>query len=169
MIERLELPAVLVSARWSHVLRDASVEDAAAIGRLLANDAVSASRGDFADEDPSATLAAVREILATESNALLVATDDDGDVVATMQLTRIPGIVRGGAARLLVEAVRVRADHRSEGLGSAMMQWVTDAAAPSCGAGLVQLTSDATRIDAHRFYGRLGFVPSHVGFKYRVG
>jgi GNAT superfamily N-acetyltransferase len=29
----------------------------------------------------------------------------------------------------------------------------------------VQLTSNAVREDAHRFYARLGFTPSHVGFK----
>jgi hypothetical protein len=29
----------------------------------------------------------------------------------------------------------------------------------------VQLTSDNSRADAHRFYERLGFVASHVGFK----
>ena len=29
----------------------------------------------------------------------------------------------------------------------------------------VQLTSKAARTDAHRFYERLGFVPSHVGYK----
>ena len=30
---------------------------------------------------------------------------------------------------------------------------------------MVQLTSDATRVDAHRFYEQLGFRPTHVGFK----
>jgi hypothetical protein len=29
----------------------------------------------------------------------------------------------------------------------------------------VQLTSNKARQDAHRFYQRLGFVESHVGFK----
>ena len=33
------------------------------------------------------------------------------------------------------------------------------------GCQLVQLTSDNTRTDAHRFYERLGFTASHVGFK----
>ena len=33
------------------------------------------------------------------------------------------------------------------------------------GARLVQLTSDASRVAAHRFYERLGFEASHVGFK----
>lgn len=49
-----------------------------------------------------------------------------------------------------------------------MMRWTTDVAAPALEAGLVQLTSDAARVDAHRFYERLGFTGSHVGFKYTV-
>lgn len=101
--------------------------------------------------------------------ALLVAEDPSGAVVAMLQLTRIPGLARRGATRLLVEAVRVRADRRSAGVGGALLGWVTDVAAPALGAGLVQLTSDAARTDAHRFYERLGFVGSHVGFKRVVG
>jgi GNAT superfamily N-acetyltransferase len=88
--------------------------------------------------------------------------------VGTFQVTRIPGMARQGSTRLLVEAVRVRSDLRSSGIGGAMMRWVTDLAAPALGASLVQLTSDAARTDAHRFYERLGFTGSHVGFKYRV-
>jgi hypothetical protein len=30
---------------------------------------------------------------------------------------------------------------------------------------LVQLTTDKSRLDAHRFYRRLGFVASHEGMK----
>ena len=33
---------------------------------------------------------------------------------------------------------------------------------------LVQLTSDVARPDAHRFYERLGFTASHVGFKLQL-
>ncbi len=42
------------------------------------------------------------------------------------------------------------------------------ARARALGCYLVQLTSNAARPDAHRFYERLGFVPSHVGFKMRL-
>ena len=81
-----------------------------------------------------------------------------------MQLTLIPGLARGGAARMQVEAVRVRDSARGHGLGSAMMHWAIQEAR-SRGAALVQLTSDTRREDAHRFYERLGFTASHVGFK----
>ena len=48
-----------------------------------------------------------------------------------------------------------------------MIRWVTDVAAAALDVGLVQFTSGAVRTDAHRFYERLGFVASHVGFKYQ--
>ena len=77
-------------------------------------------------------------------------------------------MARRGSTRLLVEAVRVAGQHRSGGIGSAMMRWVVEEAAPATRSSLVQLTSDEARIDAHRFYARLGFVGSHRGFKYQV-
>ena len=77
-------------------------------------------------------------------------------------------MARQGATRLLVEAVRVSSARRSAGIGGLMMRWVIDVAAPATGSTLIQLTSDASRHGAHRFYERLGFVGSHVGFKYRI-
>jgi predicted N-acetyltransferase YhbS len=165
----LALPRDLATASGDVVLRDATEADLDAIMRLLSDDAVSASRGDVGAVEDSATyLAALRDIRANTSNALLVVVDG-AEVVATMQLTRIPGMARRGSTRLLVEAVRVSSARRSSGIGGAMMRWVTDVAAPALGSSLVQLTSDAARTDAHRFYERLGFAASHVGFKYRVG
>ena len=85
-------------------------------------------------------------------------------MVATMQLTFLPGLARRGASRMQIEAVRVDGDLRGNGIGSAMIRWAV-AEAGRRGAALVQLTSDNTRLDAHRFYERLGFVQSHAGFK----
>lgn len=165
MLDSLPLPHPLATRIDEALLRRATEADAQAIIDLLANDAVSAARGDVASEaDRHLYLTGLAEILADPSNDLLVA-DVGGEVIGTFQLTLIPGMARRGSRRLLVEAVRVRGDRRSAGLGSAMMRWVTDEAAPLLGASLVQLTSDAARVDAHRFYERLGFVGSHRGFK----
>jgi ribosomal protein S18 acetylase RimI-like enzyme len=84
-----------------------------------------------------------------------------------MQLTFIPGLSRAGSTRLQIEAVRVRRDHRDRRIGEAMMRWACDEGVRR-GATLAQLTSDRSRTSAHRFYERLGFVPSHVGFKRRL-
>lgn len=168
MLVDLSLPVVLESRAGVVTLRNAAITDLDPLMVLLSDDPISSARGDIAAvDDRPVYLAALHAITDDPANALLVVVIGDA-IVGTMQLTRIPGMARRGSTRLLVEAVRVRSDLRSAGIGGAMMRWVTDVAAPAIGASLVQLTSDAARGDAHRFYERLGFVASHVGFKYRV-
>ena len=95
---------------------------------------------------------------------LLVVAEDGGRVVATLQLSFLPGLARRGALRAQVEGVRVHPGRRSSGLGSALLEWAR-IEAERRGCALIQLTSDKRRADAHRFYTRLGYVPSHEGFK----
>lgn len=95
---------------------------------------------------------------------LLVAGGFGGAVVATFQLSFLPGLSRRGSWRAQIEAVRVSEDLRGRGLGALMIGWaVGEAKAKGC--SLVQLTTDKSRTDAHRFYERLGFVASHEGMK----
>ncbi len=168
MIDGLELPAAVAARDGDVTLRRAETDDLAQVLRLLGDDEVSAARGDFDQPpDPSQIERAFHAIAEDPSNELVVVVDASDAVVGTMQLTRIPGLARQGATRLLVEAVRVDSDRRSAGIGGAMMRWVQEAAAVQVGAALVQLTSDARRPDAHRFYRDLGFIDSHVGFTWR--
>ena len=174
MISRLDLPTTAGTV----VIRRATLDDLGTVLRLLTDDPISAARdgasgasGASASSGQEALLAyseAFRQIAADPGNDLVVAEDADGVVVGTLQLTLIPGLSRRGSARLLVESVRIASEQRSAGVGTALMRWVTDQAAPALTVSLVQLTSDAARVDAHRFYERLGFVGSHVGFKYAV-
>ena len=91
----------------------------------------------------------------------------NGELIGTLQLTIIPGLSRQGSSRGLVEAVRVAASARGSGLGTTLMEWsIEESRARGC--TLVQLTSDKTRTDAHRFYDRLGFTNSHEGFKLKL-
>jgi len=169
VLHDLALPVRLTTRSGEVTLRNATEADVDALMTLLSDDPISAARGDVAaPADRPQYAEALRSIVDDPANALLVAEDPDGQLVGTLQLTRIPGMARRGATRLLVEAVRVSSALRSGGIGSALMRWVTDVAAPALGTPLVQLTSDAARTDAHRFYERLGFTGSHVGFKYRV-
>lgn len=87
-----------------------------------------------------------------------------GTVVGCLQATYIPGLGKGGAERALIEAVRIRADRRGGGLGRELLRRAVERARER-GCGLVQLTSDKRRTEAHRFYGSLGFTRSHDGFK----
>ena len=103
----------------------------------------------------------------TDPAQLLVVATDGIEVVATMQLSFISGLARRGALRAQVEAVRVAANHRSRGLGVAMFQWAIDESRRR-GCALIQLTTDKSRADAHRFYERLGFTASHESFKLQL-
>ncbi|MCY0904583.1 GNAT family N-acetyltransferase [Arthrobacter sp. H14-L1] len=158
----------LTLSRGTVVLRRATAADLPVIIGLLADDPISRFRGDAGGSDDLPALdEAFAAIDSDPAQQLLVVAGPSGDVVATMQLSVIPGLARAGASRLQIEAVRVRTDMRYQGIGGAMIRWAVDAA-PALGAGLVQLTSDAARVDAHRFYERLGFTASHVGFEYSV-
>jgi GNAT superfamily N-acetyltransferase len=99
-----------------------------------------------------------------DSAHLLVVAEADAEIVATFQLSFLPGLARRGALRAQIEAVRVRGDYRGRGLGEAMMAWAIEEARRQ-GCALVQLTTDKSRPAAHRFYERLGFVASHEGMK----
>lgn len=145
-------------------LRRARRDDLAALVALIASDALRANDDRAAPEHLARYEHAFDAIDADPAQTLVTVEASDGSVVSTMQLSLIPGLSRGGASRLQIEAVRI-ADHlRGKGLGSAMIRWAIDDARAR-GAALVQLTSDVRRADARRFYERLGFEASHVGFK----
>ena len=130
--------------------RSATRADVPVIMRLLAEDALGAIREGVVGEDIDARYwRAFEEIDADPRNELIVA-DDDGAVVGTCQLTFTPSLSRRGTERMTIEAVRVRGDLRGRGVGRAMMRWALQRARER-GCGLVQLTTDKRRTDAHRF------------------
>ena len=148
-------------------LRKASEPDVEPIIELIARDQLRAAIESSVPEQRGPYLAAFHAIDADPAHLLCVVENSEGAVVATMQLTFLPGMARGGATRLQIEAVRVAQELRGLGLGGAMITWAVDEARRR-GAALVQLTSDASRLDAHRFYERLGFAQSHAGFKLQL-
>ncbi|NES12941.1 MULTISPECIES: GNAT family N-acetyltransferase [Micromonospora] len=143
------------------IFREAVRADLPAVIALLADDVLGKAR-DFTAVD-EAYEKAFADITADPRNHLVVA-DRGGELVGCMQITYIPGLGRHGAERSLIEAVRVRSDLRGQGLGREMMTWAIDRARER-GCALVQLTTDKSRTDAHRFYHHLGFVASHEGMK----
>jgi GNAT superfamily N-acetyltransferase len=144
-------------------LRRARREDVRAIVEMLADDALGGSREDTSDPLPQAYYDAYEEMARDPNNRLLIA-EKDGAIVGTLQVTFIRGLSRQGMRRALIEAVRVASGHRGEGIGEQIVRAVIDLAR-SEGCAMVQLTTDKSRKDAHRFYERLGFVASHEGMK----
>jgi len=148
-------------------LRPAARADLPAILRLLADDQLGSSREDAADQAPYE--AAFDAIDADPAHLLLVGdlAPEDGSgsrVVATFQLSFLPGLSRRGSWRAQLEAVRVAGELRGQGVGAAMVDWAL-AESRRRGCSLVQLTTDKSRTSAHRFYERLGFTASHEGMK----
>lgn len=143
------------------IFREAVYADLPAILALLVDDVLGKARDVAVVDD--AYEQAFADIAADPRNLLVVA-EDDAEVVACLQITYVPGLGRHGSERALVEAVRVRSDRRGQGLGARLMTWVIERARQR-GCALVQLTTDKSRLDAHRFYERLGFVASHEGMK----
>lgn len=141
-------------------IRRATAADLPAIVGLLADDVLGAQR----EQPGDPAYAQAFEAIVADPHQWLMVADRDGEVVGTLQLTVIPGLSHRGMTRALVEAVRVAASQRDRGLGSQILEWAVGTAR-ELGCGMVQLTSNASRADAHRFYERLGFEASHTGFK----
>lgn len=147
------------------IIRDATRDDLGDVLRLLAEDAIREVAEDLSDLTPYA--AALDEILAAPHCTVLVG-EDAGEVVATAQVTWQRRLMYGAAPVCQVESVRVTSSRRGHGIGAELMAWIT---ADACrrGCSRIELTTNAQRIDAQRFYQGLGFTPSHVGMKRYLG
>lgn len=143
--------------------RDATEADLPAIVAMLADDFRGSTREDASlplDRGYFDAFAAIE----TSPNQRLIVAVEGGQIVGTLQLLFVPAISRKGSWRGQIEGVRIARERREQGLGEAMVRWaVGECRARGC--ALVQLTSDNSRTDAHRFWERLGFAPSHRGFK----
>lgn len=136
-------------------------DDVPAVVALLSDDAVSGIDPRLTDAD---FLAAFDAMTRDGVTTLIVAEDAAGTVVATYQLTLIAGLSLSATRRAQIEAVRVDAPLRGQGIGAALLD-DAEARAREGGATVMQLTSNAGRTDARRFYERAGYKPSHTGFK----
>lgn len=142
-------------------IRRATAADIPVIVSMLADDELGAARETPGDLRP---YQAAFARLAEDRNQYLAVAEQGGAVVGFLQLTIIPGLSRQGTTRGLIEAVRVHREARSAGIGGQLIRWAIEESRQR-GCRLVQLTSDRSRAGAHRFYERLGFTGSHVGFK----
>ena len=129
---------------------------------LLADDDLGRNREAVGSSDP--VYARAFDVIDRDPNQRLLLAELDGRVIGMLQLTFIPGLSRRGAWRANIEAVRVDSGLRSRGVGRWLIARALDEARQR-GCRLAQLTSDKRRTQAHKFYGDLGFVASHEGFK----
>ena len=147
-------------------IRRARRDDVAIIIAMLADDRLGGQRERLEDPLPQVYFDAFERVARDPNIQLVVAEDGEGAVVGCLQLCILPGLSSQGASRGLIEDVRVASRCRSRGIGEQMVQWaVVEARAKGC--KLVELLTHHTRVDAQRFYERLGFARSHVGMTIR--
>jgi len=145
------------------IFRPAMIDDLTEIVRMLADDFLGRIRERYEEPLPESYVNAFREIEADPNSELIVA-ESNGEIVGTFQLTYTPSISFQGGKRATVESVRVDEQHRGKGIGREMMLWAIDRAKQK-GCVSMQLTTNAERTDAHRFYQNLGFSGTHLGMK----
>jgi ribosomal protein S18 acetylase RimI-like enzyme len=155
-----------MAATSSITIRRAGRDDVGSIVAMLADDRLGAARERLEDPLPLSYFRAFEAVDRDPNIQLVVAQDGDGAIVGCLQLCILPGLSSQGASRGLLEDVRVASHCRSRGLGEQLVQWaVGEARARGC--KLVELLTHHTRVDAQRFYERLGFERSHVGMTLR--
>jgi GNAT superfamily N-acetyltransferase len=147
----------------SLIYRAATAADLPFMVSIIAADDVGIQMDDPSQATSAPYVAALAAIDADPNQSLYIV-EVEGEAVGTFQLTYIPGISRMGMLRCVIESVHVSPDHRNKGYGKTMIRWAIETARER-GCGMVQLTSNKKRVDAHRFYNTLGFDQSHEGFK----
>jgi ribosomal protein S18 acetylase RimI-like enzyme len=146
-------------------IRPARRGDVAAIIAMLADDHLGRGRERVEEPLPRSYFDAF-DAIERDTNLQLMVAEEAGRVVGCLQLCLMPGLSSQGATRALVEDVRVASDRRSRGIGEQLLQWaIGEARARRC--RLIELLTHESRVDAQRFYQRLGFARSHVGMTIR--
>jgi ribosomal protein S18 acetylase RimI-like enzyme len=150
----------------SVTIRRARRDDVGTIVAMLADDPLGSGRERLEQPLPSSYFEAFETLDRDPNIQLVVAVEQGGGVVGCLQLCILPGLSSQGASRALIEDVRVASDRRSRGIGEQLVQWAV-ARARAKGCKLVELLTHSSRVDAQRFYARLGFSASHVGMTIR--
>jgi ribosomal protein S18 acetylase RimI-like enzyme len=154
-----------MSSTSTITIRRAARGDVGARNAMLADDPLGRARERLEEPLPPSYFKAF-EVLDRDPNIQLVVAEEGGRVVGCLQLCVLPGLSSQGASRGLIEDVRVASDRRSRGIGEQLVGWAIEQSRGK-GCKLVELLTHHSRLDAQRFYERLGFQRSHVGMTIR--
>ncbi len=145
-------------------IRRAEANDIEVIAKLFAVDEF--GHGDDWNDQTIPTYQAAFDMLQKSSDSrLYVIVDVRSDkVIGTFMLTFMPVFYGRGAHRMILEGVQVASTYRGQGIGRCILSF-SEREAHALGAKSVTLTSNKTRLDAHRFYESNGYIRSHYGFK----
>ena len=146
--------------------REARKDDLPEIIKLYCDDSLGSKREILSDPVDNVYIKAFEDIAKDPNNRIYII-ESDYHIVATLQYTTISHLCRYGEKRAQIEAIRVHQNFRSQGVGEKLLHFVEETAKQD-GCGIIQLTSDKTRKNAHRFYLNLGFTDSHIGMKKHI-
>ncbi len=100
--------------------RVARLGDLPAILALLADDMLGATR-DSVEGEPDPAYRAAFQAIEADPNQMLLIGERAGAVIASLQLSYLPGLSNRGAWRAQVESVRVASHLRGQGIGEQLM------------------------------------------------
>lgn len=147
----------------SVIIREAVITDLPYIIKLMADDALGRQRENYTAPLGQCYIDAFNNIRNDKNSILLVSCDDE-KVIGSLQITFTQYLSYKGSMRATIENVHVAESYRNLGVGTQLMKYAVNLAkGKNC--SIVQLTSNKTRKDAHRFYERLGFHATHEGMK----
>lgn len=144
-------------------IREAVINDLPYIVKLMADDAVVGQRESYTTPLSQCYIDAFNNICNDKNSILLVSCDDE-KVIGSLQVTFTQYLSCKGSMRATIENVYVSESYRNLGVGTQLMKYAVNLAKDK-NCSIVQLTSNKTRKDAHRFYERLGFHATHEGMK----
>jgi GNAT superfamily N-acetyltransferase len=147
-------------------IREAQERDIPALTAIYAADEVG-SHGDTTDPEALADYNRAFDAIAASPNESLYVVELEGEIVGTFQTVILNKLVGRGSVSMAMEAVQTRSDMRGQGIGAIMVDYCIDKAR-KLDIGMVQLVSNVARLDAHRFYERLGFEWRHFGFRMKL-
>lgn len=147
-------------------IREAQEGDIPALAAIYAADEVG-SHGDTTDPEALADYSRAFDAIAASPNESLYVVEWEGEIVGTFQMVILNKLVGRGSVSMAMEAVQTRSDMRGQGIGAIMVDYCIDKAR-KLDIGTVQLVSNVARLDAHRFYERLGFERRHFGFRMKL-
>lgn len=148
------------------IIRQAELNDLPQIVKLMTEDVLGSQRELYTEPLPKCYIDAFENISKDKNSILLVACDN-GTVIGNLQITFTQYLSHKGSIRATIENVHIAENKRNLGIGTQLMNYAINMAKEkSC--SIVQLTSNKTRTDAHRFYERLGFKSTHEGMKLEI-
>ena len=143
--------------------RRAKLDDLKEIISLLVDDKLGRTREQANEEVAQSYLNAFAKI-DSDKNQYLMVLENDEKIIGTCHLTLMPSLTFSGSTRLQIEAVRVNSSVRGQKLGKQMIEFAINWGFEH-GATIIQLTTNKERLDAVRFYEKMGFKASHEGMK----